>query len=448
MWIRNCYRFPNFLIVAFTLALLCNIYLIILLWSDTPVEVTETTVKSIPAFKPQIHNIKHLNIDIIQSQIGHNDRKLGMWNGRPLKDLVKKIKRELLPKDSNYRDVLSKIGKWPSSSSLIPQSASELGDVVKYMQKAKIIRASLPKVGTQLKVLLTLEGGQKVLFKPQWYNRSFHIPGSVYSGADRHNGEIVAFYLSLLLNLRRTPVAVGRRVNLSLEIWDKADPDLSRTFFKNSKNETCLYGVCKYCKPEFSVCSENGILEGALVLWLPDNVKLKSFRSPWQRTYRENKKASWETDDAFCSKLQNQSKIYNVKERGNSRLLDLIDSSIFDFIISNGDRHHYEVIDGIRNSAVLLLDNGKSFGRADVDFIDILAPLYQCCKIRQSLYDRLQLLEQGSLSSLIKEVTLKEALYPLLTEPHLDAINRRLGTVLRVVELCTELNDPDQVIVR
>ena len=111
MWIRNCYRFPNFLIVAFTLALLCNIYLIILLWSDTPVEVTETTVKSIPAFKPQIHNIKHLNIDIIQSQIGHNDRKLGMWNGRPLKDLVKKIKRELLPKDSNYRDVLSKIGK-------------------------------------------------------------------------------------------------------------------------------------------------------------------------------------------------------------------------------------------------------------------------------------------------------------------------------------------------
>ena len=58
----------------------------------------------------------------------------------------------------------------------------------------------------------------------------------MYSGADRHNGEIVAFYLSLLLNLRRTPVAVGRRVNLSLEIWDKADPDLSRTFFKNSKN--------------------------------------------------------------------------------------------------------------------------------------------------------------------------------------------------------------------
>jgi len=88
-----------------------------------------------------------------------------------------------------------------------------------------------------------------------------------------------------------------------------------------------------------------------------------------------------------------------------------------------------------------------SFGRADVDFLDILAPLYQCCKIRQSLYDRLKLLEQGPLSTLIKEITLKDALYPLLSEPHLDAINRRLATVLRVVELCTGLNGPDQVIV-
>ena len=210
------------------------------------------------------------------------------------------------------------------------------------------------------------------------YNRSFHISGSVYSGADRHNGEIVAFYLSLLLDLRRTPVAVGRRVNLKSEIFDRADPDLSTTFFKSRKslimvnetrnlihflnvgrNETCFYGVCRYCTPEFNVCSENGLLEGALVLWLPNSVKLKSFRSPWQRTYRENKKAAWETDDTFCSKLQNQSKMFNVKENGNSRLLDLVDSSIFDFIISNGDRHHYEVIDGARNSAVLILDNGK-----------------------------------------------------------------------------------------
>ena len=49
----------------------------------------------------------------------------------------------------------------------------------------------------------------------------------------RHNGEIVAFYLSLLLGMRRTPVAVGRMINVT-DLWTKADADLAATFFINS----------------------------------------------------------------------------------------------------------------------------------------------------------------------------------------------------------------------
>lgn len=59
--------------------------------------------------------------------------------------------------------------QWVSPSSLIPSFTPELGDVIKYLQTAPVIRASLPHVGTQLKVMLTLEGGQKALLKPQWY---------------------------------------------------------------------------------------------------------------------------------------------------------------------------------------------------------------------------------------------------------------------------------------
>jgi glycosaminoglycan xylosylkinase len=102
-------------------------------------------------------------------------------------------------------------------------------------------------------------------------------------------------------------------------------------------------------------------MEGAVILWLPNHVKLKKFRSPWQRTYKENVKAPWEKDDAFCSKLQDHSSGLYTVNKGSRRLLDLIESSIFDFLINNGDRHHYEVIDGSSEASVLLLDNGKRY---------------------------------------------------------------------------------------
>lgn len=57
------------------------------------------------------------------------------------------------------------------------------------------------------------------------------------------------------------------------------------------------------------------------------------------------------------------------------RLLNLIDTSVFDFLIQNGDRHHYETLD----DNVILMDNGKGLGNPSIDHLDILAPLYQCC---------------------------------------------------------------------
>lgn len=107
------------------------------------------------------------------------------------------------------------------------------------------------------------------------------------------------------------------------------------------------------------MCSgDNDLLEATAILWLPSKVKLKSNRNPWQRTYKKNVYAQWETDDNFCNNLQKQNQVYRIR-RGKRRLLDLVDASIFDFLISNGDRHHYEVIDGSSDAAVLLLDNGK-----------------------------------------------------------------------------------------
>lgn len=76
----------------------------------------------------------------------------------------------------------------------------------------------------------------------------------------------------------------------------------------------------------------------------------------------------------ICASLRLGRSIQKVKV-AQPRLLDLIDVAVFDFLIQNGDRHHYET----RNDRVVLVDNGKGFGHPHIDHLDILAPLYQCC---------------------------------------------------------------------
>jgi len=58
------------------------------------------------------------------------------------------------------------------------------------------------------------------------------ISGPVYAGKDRHNAEVAAFHLSVLLGLRRTPLTVGRKVNLRREVMPVATNDLLETFYQ------------------------------------------------------------------------------------------------------------------------------------------------------------------------------------------------------------------------
>lgn len=51
---------------------------------------------------------------------------------------------------------------------MVPAQAPLLGSVLKTISTARIVKAQNAPGGTQLKLLVTLEGGQKALFKPQW----------------------------------------------------------------------------------------------------------------------------------------------------------------------------------------------------------------------------------------------------------------------------------------
>ncbi|XP_011155255.1 glycosaminoglycan xylosylkinase [Harpegnathos saltator] len=325
---------------------------------------------------------------------------------------------------------------WPDAHQLIPPAAPELGTILEILRRSKVIRADNAPLGTQLKLMLNLENGVRALFKPQWYSRDTVLHGPVYFGKDRHNAEVVAFHLSSLLALRRVPLVVARKLDLK-EIRDRATPALYTTMYQEG-NDTCLYGVCHYCSPADPVCGVGDILEGALIFWLPRYLRLVKHRHPWQRTYKRNKFATWEIDEAYCDKVKD-SKAYSPQS--SSRLLDLIDTAIFDFLIDNGDRHHYELAqNNFHNPAVLLIDNGKSLGNPDVDHLDILAPLYQCCMIHKTTWDRLRLFSGGSLSVALGKLVAHEAeisqVSPLITEAHLSAMDRRLLTVYAIVENC------------
>lgn len=62
----------------------------------------------------------------------------------------------------------------------------------------------------------------------------------------------------------------------------------------------------------------------------------------------------WENDNDYCDHVKAS---YDFE-----RILDFVDIAIFDFIIGNGDRHLYEIVEQFNNT-VLLIDNGKRYLR-------------------------------------------------------------------------------------
>ncbi|XP_074654697.1 glycosaminoglycan xylosylkinase-like [Tubulanus polymorphus] len=329
---------------------------------------------------------------------------------------------------------------WVKPREIHPEYTPELGMILNEMSTGRILEADVGHGGTQLKLSLVLRGGQKVAFKPKWYDRDFVVLGKPYDGADRHNAEIAAFHLNRILGLRRAPLVVGRRINLKTEILPVAKKRLSDTFFTRDEQNLCFYGKCLYCKSESDgVCAKGHVLEGIVILWLPSNYKLQNHRSPWQRTYRDDRKARWENNDRYCDWIKSLP-LFNQ----GPRLLDLIDGAVLDYLIGNADRHHYETMKNFTNSAVLLLDNAKSFGNPFHDEQTILAPIYQCCIIRRKTYEQLLKFTDGLLSSLIRRILADDPISPILTDLHLKALDRRLNMLLSTIQQCIQLNGAEE----
>ncbi|XP_055509944.1 pseudokinase FAM20A isoform X1 [Leucoraja erinacea] len=296
--------------------------------------------------------------------------------------------------------------------------------------------------GVHLKLLLRFQNFGKAIYKPMRQNREEETPEDVFYFVDiqRHNAEIAAFHLDRILDFRRVPPVAGRRIHLSKEIQDLTqNEDLKGSFFISPENNVCFYSKCLYsCKTEYAACGRPQQLEGSVSAFLPDLyiAQREQIKNPWSRSYTFADKAEWETNPNYCQLIK-RTPPYNA----GSRLLDIIDMAIFDFLTGNMDRHHFEVFTKFgKDGYIIHFDNARGFGKHSHDELSILAPLIQCCRIKKSTLLRLELLSQPGyqLSDVMRESLLLDVLSPVLTEPHLLALDRRLRSILRTVWECVQ----------
>ncbi|NWJ03932.1 FA20C kinase, partial [Crypturellus undulatus] len=323
---------------------------------------------------------------------------------------------------------------------LYPRQDPLMPALLKDLATLKIVSSVQKSGGTQLKLIMTFPNYGQALFKPMKQTRDQETPVDFFyfSDFERHNAEIAAFHLDRILDFRRIPPVSGRLVNITQEIRDiTTDKKLAKTFFISPAGNVCFYGECSYyCSTEHALCGKPDQLEGSMAVLLPDKAlaKRRSWRSPWRRSYHKSKKAEWELNPNYCAQVK-ETPPYN----SGHRLLDLIDMTVLDFLMGNMDRHHYETFEKFGNDTFLLhLDNGRGFGTHSHDEMSILAPLQQCCRIKKSTYLRLRLLatEPYRLSDVLREALASDRLAPVLAEPHLRALDRRLATVLAAVGEC------------
>lgn len=317
-----------------------------------------------------------------------------------------------------------------------------------------IVKITQKEGGTQLKLIIEFADGGHALFKPMRFTREQQTLKNhfYFTDYERHNAEIAAFHLDRLLGFRRAVPVVGRTLNMTRELYALATGDLLKTFFISPDNNLCFHGKCSYyCDTSHAICGNPDLLEGSFAVFLPgkEAAPRKVWRHPWRRSYHKRRKAQWQVDEAYCDLVRD---VHPYSD--GRRLLDVVDMAILDFLMGNMDRHHYETFKMFgNNSAPIHLDHGRGFGKPFHDELSILAPLYQCCVIRHSTLKSLLRfqVEAGSpvksMSGAMRHSLSQDPITPVLWEPHLEALDRRLALILQAVRLCVEKSDDPGTVV-
>ncbi|XP_033104476.1 extracellular serine/threonine protein kinase FAM20C-like [Anneissia japonica] len=327
--------------------------------------------------------------------------------------------------------------------------APYMQDLLDSLSHNEIQRTHMFKGGSQVKLFFWFANGNTALVKPMRMKRDDTYPYSskhpFWLDPERHNAEIASFHLDRILNFRRAVPVAGRLINMTKEILQKSsDKELLDTFFWKDGN-LCFIGVCApwFCNDEHPICGIGDMLEVSVAQFIPKSPSSKyavfDRAYPWSQGVKESK--VWKNTN-ICDQV-----LMDLQNTNDRTFLDLIDLAIFDFLIVNYDRHSYTLLSQLKNeSFVTILDNGKGFGNPNNDDLTLLAPVYQCCKVRRSTYYRLKELKNSKLSTSMRSSMSHDAISPILSEAFLAALDRRLMKAIEIIQKCFLENGEDRVL--
>ncbi|KAG7210456.1 hypothetical protein KM043_011984 [Ampulex compressa] len=403
--------------------------------------------KDVRTEKPEVHDDFADLVELVVKGFGVNvDEGVARISGEdhtpnPTLGMLKNVN----PKRNST--TLEKFHLEISRTELYPANSRYVDALLQEMATKRIVHVVQKEGGTQLKLVIDYSNKLQALFKPMRFPREQQtLPNHFYfTDFERHTAEIAAFHLDRLLGFRRAMPVTGRTLNLTTEIYQIADGELLKTFFVSPAGNLCFHGKCSYyCDTAHAICGNPDTLEGSFAAFLPDKsfASRKVWRHPWRRSYHKRKKAQWEHDSDYCSLV----KEIPPYDEGR-RLLDLMDMAVFDFLSGNMDRHHYETFRIFGNDTFPLhLDHGRGFGRPFYDETSILAPILQCCMIRQTTLGTLLRFHNGPtrLSEAMRQSMAKDPVAPVLWAPHLTALDRRVGLVLQAIRECIAREESEQ----
>uniref|UniRef100_A0A0N5A307 Fam20C domain-containing protein n=1 Tax=Parastrongyloides trichosuri TaxID=131310 RepID=A0A0N5A307_PARTI len=418
--------------------------------------------QGLPHIKEDVVEYGLLNVErIVDSEVADrlqiHMKKIDFSKLIPLECPVN-ITLEEFWKESKFKQV-SKLDSWEVfyskiSSCEVYQEGSHMDQLLHDLNTMEIKSAHIMEGGTQIKLLFTFINDKQAVFKPMRFGRDYETDENHFYFGDfeRHNAEIATYHLDKILGYRRAVPTVGRVVNLTSEILEKAEKNLKKTFFLSPVKNTCFVGKCDYyCDTTHAICGSPHLKEGSVQVFLPDDnvVPRRHNKSPYRRTYSKKKLlAAWQTNMNYCN--------WNVKTKKKfahgRKLLDLIDLHIMDFLIGNQDRHHFETFEVFEKAHpyAIHLDNGRAFGKTAFDDEDILLPLRQCCIIRASTLLKLMSYYTGEkgLTEKLHESMSLDPVQPILAYKHYPAMERRLDYIMKQILECLEKNidTPENVV--